>query len=62
MKKLQVKNMNKLNSINLIEKQCKIIKEQAEIIDELYNLLSLHIEDEEFEKMCIAKRIRNSKQ
>lgn len=62
MKKSQVRNMHKLNSIKIIEKQCKIIKEQAEIIDELYNLLSLYIEDEEFEKMCLAKRIKNLRQ
>lgn len=52
--------MNQINFVETIEKQNQIVKEQAEIIDGLFLLLSQHITVEEADNLPFAEKIREA--
>ena len=52
--------INQTNFVEIVEKQNQIIKEQAEIIDELFVLLSQHITIKEVDNFSFVEKIKES--
>ncbi|MCX4328440.1 MAG: hypothetical protein OSJ45_14310 [Lachnospiraceae bacterium] len=52
--------MGQINFVGIVEKQNQIVKEQAEIIDGLFSLLSQHITVEEAGNLPFAEKIREA--
>lgn len=52
--------INQTNFVEIVEKQNQIIKEQAEIIDELFVLLSQHTTMEEIDNFSFVEKIKEA--